>query len=284
MGVNKMFVNIISDFMNMTAWTMDKPKPYGVLHLSFMIIGFALSAFLAWRFRNVGERGNKAILLTSGIFLLVCELYKQLFYTFVVNPGQGYTWWIFPFQLCSIPMYFCIIIPLLRGGRVKRALCNFTVAYNLLGGAIAFLEPSGLLHGYWTLTLHALIWHMMLVFVGLYIGFSGRACTEKRDYLSATVTFLVLCVIAFSINCIFREVSDGSINMFFIGPRVSSLIIVKQIGERFGWYVGTLCYIPAVCLGAYIVHRIFCAVHRRNSQCGAEQQNIEDSLDFSMYR
>lgn len=254
-------MNFLIEFMNMTAWEMEKPKPYGALHLIFMIVGFAVCAFAAWKLRRVGEKGNRAILLTSGIFLLLCEVYKQLFYTFVINPGEGYTWWIFPFQLCSIPMYFCIIIPLLKKGKVQRALYNFTVAYNLLGGAIAFLEPSGLLHEYWTLTLHALIWHMMLVFVGLYIGFSGRACTEKSDYKSATVIFLSLCVIAFAINCIFMKASDNTINMFFIGPKVSSLIIVKQIGEWLGWYVGTLCYIPAVCFGGFVIYKIFYRVH-----------------------
>ena len=257
------FIEMIKDFMMMTAWEMEKPKPYGALHLIFTVLGFALCAFAAWKLRRVGERGNRIILLTSGIFLLLCEVYKQLFYTFVINPGEGYTWWIFPFQLCSIPMYFCVIIPLLKKGKVQRALYDFTVAYNLLGGAIAFLEPSGLLHEYWTLTLHALIWHMMLVFVGLYIGLSGRACTEKNDYKLATVTFLSLCVIAFSINCIFREISEKSINMFFVGPNVSSLIIVKQIGEMFGWYVGTLCYVPAVCLGGFLVYKIFYRVHNK---------------------
>lgn len=251
------FIDALERFMNMTAWPMERPASYGALHLSFMLIGFSLCGFAAWKLRKVGDKGNKAILLTVGIFLVLTEIYKQMFYIFVLNPGEGYPWWIFPFQLCSIPMYFCIIIPFLKKGKLQRAMYNFTVVYNLLGGAIAFIEPSGLLHGHWTLTMHSLIWHMILVFVGLYIGFSGHACSEKGDYKSATVTFLVLCVIAFAINCIFRRVSRGTINMFFIGPSVSSLIIVKQIGEMFGWYVGTLCYIPAVCLGGFAVYKIF---------------------------
>ena len=140
------FVDILDKFMQMTAWEMERPKSYGALHLSFMLIGFALCGFAAWKLRRVGDKANKAILLTVGIILALSEVYKQLFYTFVINPREGYTWWIFPFQLCSIPMYFCLIIPFLKKGKLQRALYNFTVAYNLLGGAIAFLEPSGLLH------------------------------------------------------------------------------------------------------------------------------------------
>ena len=117
---------------------------------------------------------------------------------------------------------------------------------------MAFVEPSGIVHGYWTLTLHAFIWHMLLVFVGLYIGFSGRGGWETKDYWMATKTFLGLCVVAFAINLLFWDVSEGTINMFFLGPKDSSLAVFKDIAKNFGWYVSTALYIPAVCLGSYI--------------------------------
>ena len=175
----------------------------------------------------------------------------QLFYSLYLSDNQ-YVWWIFPFQLCSIPMYLCLIAPLLKPGKLQKFMYKFMAIYNLLGGAIAFTEPSGLFHPYWTLTWHALIWHMLIVFVGLYLTFSGRGGCEISDYWSATKTSLVLCVIAFGINLLFRDVSDGSINMFFIGPSNSSIVVFKQISEHFGWYFSTALYIPAVCLGAYL--------------------------------
>ena len=65
---------------------------------------------------------------------------------------------------------------------------------------------------------------------------------------------MVLCCVAFSINLIFWKPSAGSINMFFVGPRNSSLVVFEQISEMFGWYVSTILYIPTVCLGAWIVY------------------------------
>ena len=129
----------------------------------------------------------------------------------------------------------------------------FMTTYNLLGGIMAFIEPSGIVHEYWTLTLHAFIWHMLLIFVGAYLIASGRFAKTKKEFLSATVVFLVLALIAFSINLIFWDVSNGSINMFFVGPKNSSLAVFKQISEKFGWYVSTLLYVPTVCLGAFLV-------------------------------
>ena len=243
--------SLLDRFMAWTAWEMTKPRPYGPFHLIFTIAGFAISAILAWKFRNVGKRGNKIILLSVGLILMFSEIYKQLFYYFHIGDGS-YQWWIFPFQLCSVPMYLCLLAPLLKPCKASRGMYSFMMIYNLLGGFMAFMEPSGIVHNYWTLTLHAFIWHMLLVFVGLYIGFSGRGGYEAKDYWMATKTFLVLCVVAFAINLLFWEASKGTINMFFLGPKNSSLAVFKDIAKSWGWYVSTALYIPAVCLGSYI--------------------------------
>lgn len=246
-------VEFLSRLMAITAWEMEKPKAYGPFHLTFTIVGIALSIFLARKFRYVGEKGNRRILFFTGLFLLITEIYKQLFYCFYIG-GGSYQWWIFPFQLCSVPMYLCLIAAFLKPGKIQNGMYCFMTTFNLLGGIMAFIEPSGIVHNYWTLTLHAFLWHMSLIFVGAYLIASGRFAKTGKDYLSAMITFLVLAVIAFCINLIFWKVSDGSINMFFVGPKNSSLAVFKEISQKFGWYISTLLYIPTVCLGAFLVY------------------------------
>lgn len=254
--------DIFQRLMSATAWKMTPPAPYGAFHLLFFIIGFAVCVFAAWKLRKLGERGNRRLLFSTGLFLAVCEVYKQLFYFYYIGEGH-YQWWIFPFQLCSIPMYLCLIIPFLKEGKLKSGMCDFLLMYNLLGGFIAFFEPSGLIHGYWTLTLHAFVWHMVLIFVGLYLGFSGRAGVRKENFFRATGFFVILCAVAFAVNLVFRRVSGGDINMFFIGPNVSPIIVFSSIGKRFGWYVSTILYIPCVCLGAFVISLPFKVLQRR---------------------
>ena len=161
-------------------------------------------------------------------------------------------WWAFPFQLCDIPMYMCIIAPLLPKGKVQSAMYNFMLAFNLMGGFVSFIEPSGLSHEYWTLTIHAFVWHMSLVFIGLYLGFSRRAGLKLSDYKGAALIFVILSVAAFCLNCALWNVSDGTINMFYVGPRVSSIIVFKQIATEFGWYVNTPIYMLCLCLAAFL--------------------------------
>ncbi len=240
-----------SELMAATAWEMAVPRAYGTFHLSFTVVGLALSVCLAFALRNLGEKGNRRFLMGTGLFLAACEIYKQLFYCCFIHSGS-YAWWIFPFQLCSVPMYLCILAPLVKG-RLRQGMYDFMMIYNLLGGFMAFIEPSGINHGYWTLTLHAYIWHMSLVFVGLYLLISGRGRRTMAGYRGATWTFLALCGVAFCINLLLWRPSGGDINMFFVGPKNSSLIVFKQISEQFGWYISTLLYIPTVCLGAYLL-------------------------------
>ncbi len=250
---------LLERLLSATAWEMTPPAPYGAFHLIFALAGFAICAIVAWKLRRIGQKGNRIFLLGCGIFLILTEIYKQLFYYFHIGNGS-YQWWIFPFQMCSVPMYLCVIAPLLKPGKVQRAMYNFMMIFNLLGGLMAFIEPSGIIHGYWTLTLHAFIWHMTLVLIGFYLAVSQRGGRTVADYKSAAVTFVCLCAVAFLINLMLRDVSDGSVNMFFVGPGNSSLAVFKQISESYGWYVSTLLYIPTVCLGAFCIFSLirFC--------------------------
>jgi hypothetical protein len=126
-------------------------------------------------------------------------------------------------------MYLCLIAPFLKEGKVQSAMYHFMTTFNLLGGLMAFIEPSGLVHEYWTLTLHAFLWHMMLIFVGFYLIASGRGAKTMRDYRSSAVLFLVLAAMAFIINLIFWVPSDGDIKMFYVGPAISPLAVFKEI-------------------------------------------------------
>lgn len=231
---------------------ITKPKSYGTFHLSFTIVGFALCLVFAYLLRKIGNKASDRLIFGCGAFLAVTEVYKQLFYYFCMGGDVGYEWWIFPFQLCSVPMYFCLIVPFIKNERIKSAMYTFMGTYNLLGGFIAFFEPSGLLHNHLTLTLHAFVWHMLLVFIGFYLIASGRSGYKMRNFLDSALIFVGLCVIAFIINLSLRGVSGGSVNMFYVGPTISPLIVFKSIATVCGWYVNTPLYMIALTIGAFI--------------------------------
>lgn len=253
----------IEKFLRWTAWQMDKPPAYGAFHLGFFFCGLAVVILLAFILRKTNDKQNRIVLLCCGLFLLLTELYKQLFYYYVIGNGT-YQWWIFPFQLCSVPMYMCLLCAFLPKGKLSDALMDFMLSFNLMGGFIAFLEPSGLMHEYWTLTLHAFVWHMTMIFVGLYLGFSGRAGRTLKGYRNSVFVFVGLCIVAFIINLLLWDVSAGDINMFYVGPRISPIIVFKDIAANWGWYVNTPIYILALSIAAFIFSSPFILWHRKH--------------------
>lgn len=258
-------MNIIEQFIRATAWEMVRPASYGPFHLIFFFAGLAFAFLFAWLFRKSSEKTNKIIMLSMSLFLIITEVYKNLFYYWVIGDG-AYQWWIFPFQLCSVPMYLGLISPLCKG-KVQQAMYDFLLAFNLMSGFISFLEPSGLTHEYWTLTLHAFIWHMMLVVMGLYLGFSGRAGRKLSDYKGAAIVFLVTCAIATVINVVTYLCGIKDVNMFYISPFDNSPIIVfKDINRICGWYVNAPLYIGCIMLAAFIFFLPFCIWHKKHDE------------------
>lgn len=254
---------VLDTFFESMAWPMEKFPAYGAFHILYTLIGFAVCGITAWKLRGVRDKTAGWILFGVGLVLIVSEAFKQLFYYFAMMDNR-YSWGDFPFQLCSIPMYLCMVAPWLKPGKLQRGMYSFMVLFNLLGGAISFTEPSGLLHDRWFLTGHALLWHTMLVFIGLFLCFSKRGGNQKGDYKGAVLTFLALSLMAFCMNVFVQNVLGESMNMFFVGPGNSPIVVFKQFSQWFGWYVNTPIYLFAVCLGAYIVHiLIYLAQNKR---------------------
>lgn len=253
----------IDQFFEASAVPMTRPPAYGPLHIIFTVVGFALSVFLAWKLRKVSEKSFHRILFGVGFVLFLSEIFKQFFYFFAMCDNT-YCWAEFPFQLCSIPMYLCMIVPFMKESKLRRNLYSFMVLYNLLGGAISFAEPSGLLHEYWFLTIHALIWHMSLVFIGLFICFTKRGGNQIGDYRGATCTFLCFSAVAFVLNFLVQTFAHEHMNMFFVGPGNSPLAVFSLFSEWFGWYVNTFIYLFAVSLGAYLIYLLIYYLHNKS--------------------
>lgn len=242
--------------VELTAIKMVPPKPYGAFHLMFFIVGMIVCVYFAKKLSKTSDKQNKILLFFIGLFLLIIEIYKQLFYFYVVNNGH-YDFSVFPFQLCDVPMFLCLIVPFVKNKKVEEAMYNFMVSYNLLGGFITFLEPSSLCRPYLMMTLHGFIWHLVLVFVGLYLAFSNRCLKSKKDFLTSVRVYGFLCVIALLLNVSLRGISEGKLNAFYLGPSISPIVIFSDISSRFGWFVNMIIFVSVITLGAYLVYLFF---------------------------
>lgn len=238
-------------FIQWTAWEMEKPAPYGLFHILMTLGLLALAVSGAWLLRNTNEKQNRIVLGVTGGLLLLAEIYKIAFH--MVHPAGWGFWGVFPFQLCSVPMYLSLICAFSKSKKLDSWLYEFMFAVNMFGGIMAFLEPSGIQHEYITLTLHAYVWHMALIFLGLYLYMSKRACTDRGSYKKAAVVYLATSVLAQMFNVIFGD----KVNCFYISlTRHSPLAVFKDIYAACGGFVNMVLMIVAMLLASAIVYYI----------------------------
>lgn len=248
-------MNIIERFMQSIAADMTPPPAYGTFHIILIIVGMTLCISLAWFCRKFDDRKNKILLLCFAGVLIASEIFKQLFLFYAVE-DHAISWGECPFQMCSMPMYLCPIAVFCKNERVSRALYSFMMCFNMLGGLAGAFEPSGVFLDQVPLTVHAIAWHFSLIFLAFYIIFSHRAGRTKRDYFDMVKLFVCLCFTAFIINTLIGITVGAEVNMFFVGPTLSPIIVFNAISEKFGWAASTVIYIPVTSLAAGVIFRL----------------------------
>lgn len=243
-----------------TAWPMTAPAPYSPFHIIFTAIGITLAVFTAyWASRKAKGLWFYRIIFLCGLFLTASEIWKQLFLYYIVNQ-ERFDWWYFPFQLCSLPMYFCVLLPFLHSDGLRKIFLTFMQNFNLLGGIMALAEPSGLLREYWLLTLHGLVWHILLIFIGLFIFFSHKSDHSRKGYVHTLPLFSACCLIADFINRNAKPL--GQADMFYISPYYpSAQIVFHEIAVKWGITAGNIIYLLSICLGGFLLHLLFKKLH-----------------------
>lgn len=190
--------------------------------------------------------------LFCGTVLLISELWKQFTLTFYIN-GGSFNWWYFPFQLCSLPMYCCLIIGLTKRTAFIRILSVFLMDYGLLGGFFAFFDTSGMHYSYTPLTVHSFLWHIALIVIGIITAFSGMSDYSIAGYLKGTFIYIAGCIIALILNLSLYQYGD--INMFYISPYYQmQQVVFCQLTRIIGNTPAIWIYIASIIIGGGLLH------------------------------
>lgn len=238
---------------------MERPEPWGAFHLLFFVIGIPTAIAAAFLLRKLSGRAEKRLYLTVGVLLILSEIFKQLAFT----AAEGaYRFDLIPFQLCSIPMYLCILIGILPENSFTRAAKTFLATYGLMGGVASYISPGSMMREYFELTLHSFLWHLTLIFLGFFVLFSVSVKLTHRDLRNAVLMYFSLCAVAIAINLICIDAPGRDVNMFYIGPKPSTLPLCRDITERFGVAVNSLLYTSALTACAALIFLVEKALKR----------------------
>ncbi|MDD7314820.1 MAG: YwaF family protein [Bacilli bacterium] len=195
-----------------------------------------------------------------GLIFFVLELYKQLFYN-VFSERNGYHWNIFPFQLCSTPLYVCLIAPFTKG-KIRNAFYVYLSSFCMLGGLSVLIFPSSVIVSEISITFQSMIWHSSMVCLACYLIYNmdyGKSLIELKP---GVYVFLIVVTMAILMNDTFEFFKQkyhltNTFNLFFISPYYECHIIGYEIiWNNTTWYVSVLAYVLGLCLGSIIIWKV----------------------------
>ena len=234
---------------------MKRPPMFGGFHIAAAVLSIVIPALLVMRFPAKSRSDAVKRLSVCGWILLVMEVYKQVFLYTVVN-GMRYNFWYFPFQLCSMAMYLCILLPFLSKSGQDTVL-NFLYEFSLPGALLALVFPEDFLREYVSLTLHGFLWHALLVYIALFVLKNNLVTRSWRGYSRAAGLYLFLAACAILLNTVLQRFAAPGFtpNLFYLSPYIKTgQIFFRDIAERFGILTEMVIYVSLYLLFCALFH------------------------------
>lgn len=264
-------MNLFEKFLYFLQGEMNEPKPFGWFHILCLCVT-AIILFILYKLKkHHGEKQLKIVICTYGIIALVLEVLKQLIWSFNYDVSTGiivwdYEWYSFPFQLCTTPIFVCIICLFLKKGKVRNSLFSYLSFVTILGSISTMLMPDSCLVEDILVNIHTMWLHLGSFVVSIYLLMSGEVKINCHSFRSSIIIFLVLVFIANFMNIFIYNIGvlkDETFNMFYISPYfISTLPVFDVIQSSVPYIVYLIIYILALTFGAFIIYSISKLVKR----------------------
>lgn len=247
-------------FIELLKTEMERPKPYGWFHLLWIFLTL-ISIFILRNKKD--EKHLKIVLGTYGIVAFILEALKQLSWSINLDNGAitwDYQWYIFPFQLCSIPIYISLICFFSNNKKIHNLLLPFLGFITILGGIITILLPDSCFTNEILINVNTMWIHCGSAVLSIYLLMSGYIKINLNSFKKSINVFVFCILIASLLN--FFTYNSGvlngeTFNMFYISPYfISVLPIFDVIQKNVPYMLYLLIYFIVLTLGAFIIYTI----------------------------
>ena len=226
------------------------PGAYSPFHLLW--IGITILAAIAIALtvaRKHSQKADRIVISVFSIILIGCEVFKQLFwYAFY----EYYRFEIFPFQFCSVPIYVAIFASVIPWDKIREVCYRFLAFYGIIGGLAVMLVPNAVLYTYFVpMSLHAMLWHAVLVVMGVYLIVSRGYGKTIRELFTPALVFLGFVVLAIIGNVLVYKLHLGTeacqpgdrLSMFYISPYYITELPLLGAVQELSYPLFLLCYL-----------------------------------------
>lgn len=255
-------MNIFERFLYFLQGEMERPKPWGWYHLLCIFIMIIFIIILYLRKNKHNEKQLKIVIGTYGIIAFILELLKQLMWsmnydTVTKAVTWDYQWYAAPFQLCTTPIFVCLICLFLKKNKVRDYLLSFMAYITILGSISTILMPDSCFVRDILVNIHTMWLHLASFVVSIYLLMSGEVKIELKSLRRAIIVFLVFVFIALVMDIIVYNsgvLNGETFNMFFISPYFNSTLpVFSDIQPKVPYIIFLLFYIFAISIGGLII-------------------------------
>lgn len=273
-------MNIFEKILLFLQGEMKTPTRFGWFHIMWIILALLTIYFLYKRRNKHNEKQLKIVLGTYGIIALVLETLKQLIWSFNYNPTLNiatwdYTWYAFPFQLCTTPIYASLICLFLKQTKFRESLLSYISYITILGSISTILLPDSCFVSDTLINIHTMWLHIGSFVVSIYLFISKEVKINIKSLIKASIVFIIFVLIANYLNLIiyYSGVLNGeTFNMFYISPFfISSLPIFDIIQQNVPYIIYLLIYIFGIILGGTVIlgiSKIIIIIHKKGEKYG----------------
>jgi uncharacterized membrane protein YwaF len=220
---------------------------FHLLWLGIMIVACVVMALTVARKHT--EKADRTVVSVFAVILVGCELFKQFFWFEFYG---YYRMEIFPYQFCSVPIYVAVFAALVPWDKVREICYKFLAFYGIIGGLAVMLVPSAVLYTYFVpMSLHAMLWHTVLVVMGVYLIASRGYGKRLSEMISPAIMFVCFVAIAIVGNILVYNLylntpacqPGDNLSMFYISPYYPTQLPLLGAVQQISYPLFVLSYL-----------------------------------------
>ena len=258
-------------------WTMLEPTKYGWFHIIFLLLTIVVTTLLIIYFRDCKEKTMKKIVLFTWIGLVFFGILKELIVSYN-GETLKYNWGSFPFQFCETPLYIYPILILNKNKKFQNILITYLATFAFFAGLVIMINPVTVFTSSIFFNIRTMVQHGSQVVLGLFLFSWNRKNASLKNFLYSSIIFLVVVLVAISINSTVGYVVNDEVNMFYLSSRYNSVIwFVKDIQPYVPWIIFVLSYVVGFSACALATYYVEVGVYKLATRI---QPNDEKELDY----
>ena len=213
---------------------------FGTKHIILLVV---CAVYIAVSLIILCKKRVKVInaLRILGAIGLVSETLKMC--TYIVINEEKYGGYLpktdLPFHLCSLQLFFMVIILLTKNEKIKRIVYSFMMPSCMIGGIAAMLLPTSSALSIPMITVQYFLYHSSIVIFAVYLALTKEIRFTVKDYVTSLLVLWALLFLSIYLNSWVNDYQNPINFMYVVNPPVEGL---PFLNKNKGWLSYILRY------------------------------------------